>query len=188
MTKENIFRVVAVLALVFGAIGFFNAGPQGPQGPRGNDGQTVGAIPGDSIDGNKFCVGGVCEYRYTQTFRNGTTTACSIEVPSFGNGRVVQLVGFDLNVRNATGSAWTWRVGTSTTGTNAVSGFLLQKTITNADVLVYSASSTPVSGAIGTGVFGTTTRQHINVDIGGTAVLPLTPSTLGTCVARFIEL
>lgn len=141
---------------------------------------SLGASPGDTIPGNRLCVGGVCQYRFSQALKQATTTVCSFAIPR--NNKVMVLTNATIDIQTATGTAWTFRMGTSTTGSNAVSTFLLQKTLTNADVLNYVASSTASSGAfVGTGIFGTTTQQYINVDLGGTALLPLTPVTRGSC-------
>src|SRR3990167_5566078 len=132
--KQNVVSLLAIVAVVF--VGFQIQSPEvNVDLPEINidntqPSQSIGAIPGDTLDGNRFCVGGVCEYRYRKDFIIGTTTACSIEAPSFGLGKVMKLDTFELNVRTATGTAWSWRVGTSTTGTNAVTTFLAQKTIT----------------------------------------------------------
>src|SRR3990167_4251604 len=193
MKKENIIGIVSGLALILGVFGLFNAGPQGPQGPQGtngSDGVSLGAIAGDEVQGNRFCVGGSCTYRYVQNFKLGTTTACSVRVP--GDGRRVILTSAFVDIRNSTGTAWSWRMGTSTTGSNAISTILTRRdSITGAEVMSFMASpasSTAAASFPAIGIIGTTTAQHINVDIGGTAVLPLSPVTKGSCTFNFQEL
>lgn len=186
MTRtEKLIGVVAVIALILGTIGFFNAGPQGPQGPRGNDGQTVGAIPGDSTQGERWCVGGVCRTSYRREFLNATGTPCSFPVVLDGRRKVLEI--FTLDIRTPTSTAWTFRIGTSTTGNNAVTTILGQFTTGNINSLVYVASSSQFVNPSGSGIFGTTTQQFVNVDVNG-AVLPVTPATPGTCTATFLEL
>ena len=149
----------------------------------------IGAIPGDSVESNRFCIGGVCKYYFTQNLQKSTSTNCSFQVPSFSLNKMVRLEEATLNMLTATGTAWTWDIATST-GTNAITTLLAKKTLTNSGVVIY-LSSTTANGDVSalTGVFGTTTRQYINFAIdGGATVVPygLDGNPIrGTCQAIF---
>lgn len=75
--------------------------------------KEIGAMPGDSLPGPEFSVGGVKEYNYSGPFNSGTygtTTLFSVKSPSSTSS----LVFISMQDTVGTGTAATWVVASST--------------------------------------------------------------------------
>ena|SRR3990167_513017 len=163
MNSKNIsIGVGVILAVVFG-VAFLKQTTVLNQVTVDVPKQSFGAIPGNSIDGNQFCVGGVCKDYYRQTMSNASSTMCAIKTPS----ATTTLNRFVANITTSTSTAVLGVLATSTRANipkNAFSAIASTSQITNAvlaanrtDAFVYVPSSFMTNGeSLGTlGNYGT---------------------------------
>lgn len=103
--KGIVAALVVLVATVAALIGSYQSGIQTPAEP------SFGAIPGDSLDGKEFTVGGVKHYYEHQDFFLATTTPCTISAPA---GTTTALVNFSFHAAWATSTALQYTLATST--------------------------------------------------------------------------
>lgn len=115
MDYKNIAAAVigGVLVLVIGFVmlGIGQDGRDGRDGRNGRDG-TVGAIPGDTVDSNKFTIGGVTRYYESQRslYQGTSSVVCSLKSPSATS----TLVSGMLHITDGTTTAASYAGGKST--------------------------------------------------------------------------
>lgn len=88
---------------------------------------VVGAIPGNSVDGNEFVVGGVTHYSFHQTMVGSSTSACSIRTPNATTTFVAANMATRItttNLANATVKRIGIAIGGNTSASTTELGFL----------------------------------------------------------------
>lgn len=107
--NNKIIVGLLTVALLLGGFNLFRKPNVVVQTP---DGQVqVGALTGPDIPYNYLCIGGICEYRYSQSLVSATGTPCAIRSPSATS----TLIRTTFHVNVSTGTAATIRLATSTT-------------------------------------------------------------------------
>ena len=149
MKNTFISAGVAVLVVV---LGFMFFAP--------NQSETIGAIPGNSIDGPEFCVGGLCYSNSVGTCASsGTLFSVSNPFAATSTAELVLMVG----TGNATTT--TLNVGTSTSATVTSQVGSLVKTVSVATTSKFAIASGSTL-ALGTGQVSSGTNSVIRTVVG----------------------
>ncbi len=177
-------------------------GPQGIQGPAGSS-VTLGSVPGDSLNGPCFTIGGVKTCYGNQAISQATSTLCSIISPSGTSTLMLS----NLQIKTATSSAVVAFLSTSTTKylpnvQAAATTTVLASAIVAASaapLLSYFPTATLNGGSATLGVNATSTALSIQLAPntyviwgahGGGIVEGNVPSGsvfAGSCTAEFVQ-
>lgn len=178
MNKTNIITAASILALLLGVANYVEPSQvvKTETLVREVPSEEFGAIPGTTIPGSKFSVGGIQQTHVRQGFLTATNTVCSIKSPGATSSLLFAQARFNVSSTSATKIQFSNSTNLATTS-NAVSTGLFSIGA-NASVLV-QASTTPSAATL------FSPNSYLLLGMYGATAGTVSPT--GYCEAVFVE-